>query len=151
MMKRLWLALAVTGAVCAPAGVALATTGGYKLRVTAPGSVGRSQAFKVTGSGFAKKRLRLVFILALKPCSSSYVLEYNDIGAWQLGDPYFQRGRGKGSKSLSSEAYDVQGSFNVSVTAHAGTQTGTEYVCAYLPSRNPSVTRAHASATYRVK
>ena len=150
-MRRLWLVIAATGAVCVPPGLALAASGGYRLHVTVPRSVGRGQAFKVTGSGFAKKRLRLVFFLAQQPCSSSYVIEYNNLGAWQVGDSYFRRGRGKGSKSLTSRAYEVHGSFKVTVTAYGGSQAGTEYVCAYLPSRDPTVTRAHASATYRVR
>lgn len=151
-MRRLWLAMALTGAVGASAGVALAAGNkAYKLRVTAPHSVRHNQPFTVTPSGTAKKRLRVVLFLAQLPCSSSYVNEYNAIGAWQLGDSYFRRGRGKGSKSLVSKAYEVRGSFKFSVRAYAGSHTGTKYVCAYMPSSDPSVTRARASATYRVR
>jgi hypothetical protein len=148
-MRRLGLVLAVT-ALCVSTGVALAAAG-YNLRVTAPHRVGRGKAFTVIGSGSAKKRVHLVFFVSLQKCADSYVIEFNEIGAWQLGDPYFRRGHGRGSKSLFSKAYDVHGSFKVSATAHAGSHAGTEYVCAYLPSSNPSVTRAHASTTYRVR
>ena len=151
-MRRLWLTVVVMGAVGASAGVALAgNSAGYKLRVAAPHSVRHNQAFTLTPSGTAKQRSRVVLFLAQAPCSNSYVNEYNAIGAWQLGDSYFRRGRGKGSKSVTSKAYEVHGSFKFSVKAYGGSKSGTDYVCAYIPSSDPSVTRAHASATYRVK
>jgi hypothetical protein len=122
----------------------------YSVRVDVPGAVKRGQTFTLTASGNASTKSHLVLFLAQKPCSSSYVLEFNAIGAWQRGDPFFQRGPGHGSRSLVSKTYTVHGAFRVTASAHAGGRTGTEYACAYIPSHRPTVTRAHAGARYRV-
>jgi hypothetical protein len=157
--RRLLLGLAAITAMCTPAAVASAASSAhstsaassaYSVRVSVPGTVKRGQTFTLSASGNASTRSHLVLFLAQQQCSSSYVLEFNAIGAWQRGDPFFQRGPGRGSRSLVSKTYSVQGAFRVTASAHAGSRTGTEYVCAYIPSRKPTVTRAHASARYRV-
>jgi hypothetical protein len=149
-LRRVCLGVAAVAAMCAPGAVALASSSAYSVKLNAPGTVRRAHPFAVTASGSAQRRSHLVLILAQQPCSSSYVLEFNAIGAWQRGDSYFQRGHGRGSRSLVSNAYKVHGSFRVTATAHAGSRTGTAYVCAYIPSHDPTVTRAHSGAAYRV-
>lgn len=148
--RRVWLGVAVVTGVSAPGAIALAASG-YSVRVKAPGSVKHKQSFQITASGSAKSKAHLVLFLDKNSCSNTYLLEFNKIGAWQRGDPYFQRGGLRsGSKSLWSNTYKVKGRFTVTVTAHAGTHTGTQHVCAYIPAPGSGTTRAHASATYRV-
>jgi hypothetical protein len=147
--RRVWLGLAAITAMCAPSAVALAARSAYSVRLNVPATVRRGQTFVLGASGTASTRSQLVLFLAQQQCSSSYVLEFNAIGAWQRGDPYFQRGPGHGGRSLVSKTYTVHGAFRVTATAHAGSRTGTEYACAYIPARKPTVTRAHASARYR--
>ena len=148
--RRVCMGLAAITAVCGPGAVALASSSAYRVRVNVPATVRRGQTFTITASGSARKRSRVVLFLAQQQCSNSYVMEFNAIGAWQPGDPYFQRGSGHGSRSLVSNAYTVHGSFRIRATAHAGRRTGAEYVCAYIPSHRPKATRAHGSAKYRV-
>jgi phage-related protein len=148
--RGLWLGVATVIGVCAPGAVALAASG-YSVKVKAPGSVKHKQSFQITASGSAKSKAHLVLFLDQNSCSKTYLLEFNKIGAWQRGDSYFQRGGLRsGSKSLWSNTYKVKGHFTVTVTAHAGTHTGTQHVCAYIPSPGGSTTFAHASRTYRV-
>lgn len=144
------LGLAVIAAIRAPAVTAMPATAGYSVRVRAPGSVGRKRAFTITASGSARTKSHVILFLAQQPCADSYATEYNDIGARRPEQPYFQLGHGVASRSNVSSAYAVRGSFKLSVTAYTGRRTGTQYACAYVPSSNPTVTRAHASATYRV-
>ncbi len=149
---RVWLGLAVSGLICLPGAVALAAAAsGFSVHVKAPGSVGRQQAFTITASGSAKRKAGLILFLAQKPCKSSYVLEYNAIGARKPEQPYFQRGKRIASRSNVSRTYKVNGSFKFSVTAHTGKHAIKQYVCAYMPTGKPKVTRAHASTTYSMK
>jgi hypothetical protein len=137
-------------AMCAPGAVSLASGSASSVRVKVPATVRRAQTFTITASGSAPRRSHLVLFLAQQQCSSSYAIEYNDVGAHRPGFPYFQRGPRIASRSNVSNTYTIRSRFSVSAIAHTGKRTGPEYVCAYIPSRRPTVTRAHGSATYHV-
>ncbi len=150
MGRRSVCGIVLALALCASPAPAIATSRAFSLRVRVPSGVKRNQPFTITASGTAPRRTHLVFFLSQQSCQSSYVLEYNDIGALSPGYPYFQRGHEFGSKADVSATYTVKGAFTARVTAHARSKTGAEYVCAYLPAQNPQRTHAHATARYSV-
>lgn len=112
--------------------------------------VEQARAFKVKASGFAKAKSEVSLVLADKKCANAQEAESKRVSVnYKRGDSYFVAG--PTGKSPWSNPFFVKGSFKVSATAHAGTRTGAQYLCAYLyPRFANSPTLAHDAATLKV-
>ncbi len=146
---RLGAGAAAVTAVAAFAAVALASTA-YSVHVKVPRSVPQSQRFKINLTGFANTASGLQVYLDHKRCATKELAEgHQAFVDYKAGYSYFS---GHSVDAWSKVYFGVKGNFKKIPTAHAGTITGTQYVCAYLyDSGRPTVpTRAHATASYRV-
>lgn len=143
------LAAVAAGVVCATAGVATAATSAYKIGVSAPKRVQHKHPFTVKASGFAKARSEVSLVLTDKKCANTSEAESKRVSVnHKRGDSYFVAG--PTGKSPWSNPYFVKRSFKRSTTAHAGTKTGTQYLCAYLQHFPSGTTLAHDATTFRV-
>jgi hypothetical protein len=142
---RLQIGLAAAAVACASSAAALAATGYAINKISVPKNVEqKGKAFNVTVKGTAKNLSALDVFLDYRKCPASETKEGKRDSIYKAGYSYFV-----GPSSVSGVA--VKGSFTQSFTAHTGTITGRQYVCAYLTtSTTPIRTRAHASASYKV-
>ncbi len=147
--RRVCLAVAAAGPVCAFGGAALARSTRFQIsKVAVPRSVKaraldapQGKGFKVKVTGSAPSESALDVYLDHKKCPTSASAEAKRDGGYKAGYSFFV-----GPSSVTST--DVKGSFAKSFTAHPGSKTGTRYVCVYLASG--TTTRAFRSTVFQV-
>lgn len=127
----------------------------YSVGVSVTTPVVSGQSFTVRARGAARQKALLYLYLDSSPCQATSDQEGPQVGPYKKGEPYFwQNEGGHMVKEPFTHAW-VSGSFDRSRTAHAGSDTGREYACAYLDRPNSyggyRVTVAHASTHFTVR
>jgi hypothetical protein len=144
----------MVGVVSLLAGVALAVSAtslagnGSRLFAAADQHPHPGTVFGASAHGFAAKQSLLYLYLDRKACRSTYSSEAKRFTTFKAGQSYFRNTR----KAFVSNR--EHGQFDKAFSAIAGNTPETEYVCAYLTTRNShgryTVTAAYASAHYFV-
>jgi hypothetical protein len=124
-------------------------SGGYRIRDASWHRPPTGSLYSVNVHGVAARKALVYLYLDEKPCRWTWASEArNNVTSFKTGQSFFKDTR----KALVT--LWVNGRFNTSFTARAGTTPEPEYACAYLttPNSNGSyrLTASHASNAYFV-
>ncbi len=146
-------ALRVVGGGCAVllmlAGAAIAVTG-YNVNISADRRTKSGHTFTVRVTGNAPHRSVVNVWLDPQPCAPTAQSE-GQHPSYKPGDSYFVDAAGGGAR-VTYSSWPYTGAFVDTQTAHAGTHTGRNHICAYVNELDagPNNGRAMATRRYRI-